>query len=138
VGIRTRFAAAATSALTCACVVLGIGFGTAAVTVPPAEARTDARRVTVQFFTALDHSRWSLACAMLARQFYEDNHVPDARHCVVGLRMGMSGWAVKFRIGKIEATGDGAVVHAVVDGAPGTVKLVREHGRLRVLALRAR
>ena len=87
---------------------------------------------------ALDHSRWSRACALLARQFYKDNHVPDLRHCVVGLKIGMSGWAVKFHIGKIDATGDEAVVHAVVDGAPGTVKLVRENGRFRLLALRGR
>jgi len=136
-GVRTRLALAATSALTCASIVLGFGFGSAGVSVPPAEARVDARRVTVQFFTALDHSRWGRACALLAQQFFEDNHVPDVRHCVVGLRIGMSGWAVKFRIGKIVATGDGAVVHAVVDGAPGTVRLVREHGRLLVVQLRA-
>jgi len=134
VGPRFRLGLAATSAATCAAVVLGLGIGGPGIA--SAEVKAAARRITVSFFHALDHGRWSQACSMLAQQFYRRNHVPDRRHCISGFRVGMGGWAVKYRIGKIDATTDSATVHAVVDGDPGSVMLVREKGRLRVLALR--
>ena len=138
-GLGSRFVLATISGVTCALVVLGLGFpSSGGVSPASAQARSEAKRVTVRFFDALDHGRWSQACSLLARQFYRRHHVPDRRHCVVGFTIGMSGWAVKFRIGHVDAKGDRAVVHAVVDGAPGTVQLVREKRRgFRVLDMQA-
>jgi hypothetical protein len=133
VGIRFRLALAATSAVTCATVVLGAGFGGPGPA--SAEEKIAAKRVTVRFFNALDRGRWSQACALLTRQFYRRHHVPDLRHCIVGFTVGMGGWAVKYRIGHVDGNRDTIVVHAVVDGAPGTVRLIREHHGYRVLAM---
>ena len=124
----------ATSTVSCAAVVLGMGFGIrashAAVDV---QAGREAKRVTVTFLSALDHGRYSQACSLLARQFYRSHHVPGPKQCVAGLRIGMAGSAVKFRITSVDARRNSARVHAVVDGAPGVVTLVRESGSFRVL-----
>jgi hypothetical protein len=40
---------------------------------------------------------------------------------------------VKFRITGVDAKQNSARVHAVVDGAPGTLILIRESGSFRVL-----
>lgn len=132
-GIRFRLALAATSAATCAAVVLGAGFGGPGPA--SAQEKIAAKRIAVRFFNALDRGRWSQACALLAKQFYRSHHVPDQRHCIVGFTVGMSGSAVKYRIGHVDGNGDTIVVHAVVDGAPGTVRLIREKQGYRVLAM---
>jgi hypothetical protein len=114
-------------------IVLGVGFGGPAPA--SAQEKLAARQVTVRFCTSLDRGRWSQACSLLARQFYRRNHVPDRNHCIAGLRVGMGGWAVKYRIGHVNGNRDAIVVHAVVDGAPGTVRLIRERHGYRVLAV---
>jgi hypothetical protein len=130
---RTRIALAATSAAACGAIVLGVGFGGPGPA--SAQEKIAARKVTVHSFDALERGRWSQACALLARQFYRRNHVPDRRHCIAGFTVGMGGWAVKYRIGHVDGSPDVIVVHAVVDGAPGTVRLVREQHGYRVLAV---
>ena len=132
-GIRTRVALAATSAVTCGAIVLGVGFGGPGPA--SAQEKLAARQVTVRFFTSLDRGRWSQACSLLAKQFYRRNHVPDRRHCIAGFKIGMGGWAVKYRIGHVNGSRNAIVVHAVVDGAPGTVRLIRERHGYRVLAM---
>ena len=124
----------ATSVVACAAVVLGLGFGGGtASSATNAQVRREAKWVTTRFLSALDQGRYGRACALLARQFYRRHHVPGHSQCVAGLRAGMAGSAVKFRITGVDATKDWARVHAVVDGAPGTVILVREAGSFRIL-----
>jgi hypothetical protein len=117
----------------CAAVVLGMGFGTHAASSADAQARREAERVTTKFLSALDAGRYSQACSLLATQFYLRHHVPGRRQCAAGLRIGMAGSAVKFRITGVDAKQNSARVHAVVDGAPGTLILIRESGSFRVL-----
>lgn len=138
-GFRSRLGLGATAVSTCAAVVLGMGFGGSGLAAQASpQAAKEAKRVTVRFFTALDQGRWNQACSLLAREFYRRHHVPDKRHCIVGFTIGMSGTAVRYRIGRVEAKGDKVVVHAVVDGAPGTVQLVKEKRRgYRVIELQA-
>jgi len=122
------------SIASCAGVVLGMGFEThAASSAANAQARREAARVTTRFLSALDQGRYGQACSLLAHQFYSRHHVPGRKQCVAGLRVGMAGSAVKFRITGVEAQQNSARVHAVVDGAPGTVTLIRESGSFRVL-----
>lgn len=135
-GVGTRLALAATYAVTCTAVVLGFGYGSGGVSPASATTVAEAKRVTARFLTALDRGRYEQACTMLARQFYRRNHVVDREHCIVGFKVGMGGTAVKFRITGVRAHGDRVSVHAIVDGAPGTVELVREGSRFRVLACR--
>lgn len=123
----------ATSAVTCAAIVLGLGFGGSARSAADVQAGREAKQVTTRFLSALDHGHYDQACSLLARQFYRSHHVPGRRQCAAGLRIGMAGSAVKFRITGVEAQGNSARVHAVVDGAPGTVTLIRESGNFRVL-----
>jgi hypothetical protein len=118
---------------TCAAIVLGMGFGGRGASSSDLQARREAKRVTTRFLSALDHGQYGKACSLLARQFYRRHHVPGRKQCVAGLRIGMEGSAVKFRITGVEAKRNSASVHAVVDGSPGTVTLVRESGSFRVL-----
>lgn len=130
----TKLALVAVSILTSTGVVLGMGFGSRAA--PPGaseRAMAEARLVTTRFLSALDQGRYGQACSLPSQQFYRRHHVPGRRQCVAGLRLGMAGSAVKFRITGVDAKPDSARVHAVVDGAPGTVTLIRESGRFRVL-----
>jgi hypothetical protein len=136
VRFRTRLGFAVTAAAACAAVVLGVGFG-GSPSPAAAEAKVAARRTAVLFLNALDRGHWNQACSMLSRTFYRRHHVVDRKHCVAGLKVAMGGTAVKFRIDRVRAHGTTAVVHAVVDGSPGTVQLVRESGRFRVLDVHA-
>jgi hypothetical protein len=137
VTFRTRLGFAATAAATCVAIVLGLGFAGPGASQITTDERVAARRVTVRFFHALDQGRWSQACSMFSSQFYVRHHVVDRKHCIAGLTVGMGGTAVKFRIDRVEAKGNRATVHATVDGAPGTVQLIREKRRFRVLDLHA-
>jgi hypothetical protein len=124
----------ATSIVTCAAVVLGMGFGSGgAPSAAVVQAKKEAKRVTKRFLSALDQGHYGQACSLLARQFYRRHHVPGRKQCVMGLHAGMAGTAVKFRITGVDAKRNSARVHAVVDGAPGIVVLVRESGSFRVL-----
>jgi hypothetical protein len=137
VTFRTKLGFVATAAAVCIAVVLGLGFAGPGASHASADANAAARRVTVRFFHALDQGRFGQACTMLSQQFYRRHHVPDRKHCVAGLKVGMGGTAVKVRIDGVKATGQTAVVHAVVDGSPGTVQLIRESGRFLVLDVHA-
>ncbi len=127
-----------TSTVTCAAVVLSMGFGSrAGTTLADAKVRTEAKLVTTRFLSALDQGEYTQACSLLAKQFYRRHHVPGATQCATGLAMGMGGTAVRFRITGVDVHGKSAEVHAVVDGDPGVVVLVRESKSLRVLDQRA-
>jgi hypothetical protein len=102
-----------------------------------AHAKAEARQVTVQFFGALDRGQYAHACALLAHQFYVRHHIPDRDHCVAGFKVGMGGWAVKFRITAVSAQPNAAVVHCVVDGSPGSVQLIREAVGFRIAGMHA-
>jgi hypothetical protein len=62
--------------------------------------------------------------------------VADRKHCAAGLAAGMTGTAVRFRILGVRTSGDRASVRTVVDGSPGSIRLVRERSRFRVLEVR--
>jgi hypothetical protein len=42
---------------------------------------------------------------------------------------------IDFRVGRVTRAGDHVVVQALADGEPGSIVLVREHGKLRILAV---
>jgi len=126
--------AAATSA-TAVVLALG-GLGGGASYASPG-VRAEARAVTVRFLAALEHAQFGRACSLLSPTFYRRNHVRDRSHCVAGFRVGLGPLALRFSILGVTATGDRARVHAKLDGAPGTVELVRERHGYRVLALQA-
>jgi hypothetical protein len=102
-----------------------------------AGARSEARRVTARFLSALDQGKYEQACALLAQQFYRRHHIPDRKHCIAGFAAGMGGTAVKFRILAVHARADRAIVHVAVDGSPGTVQLVRETAGWKITGMRA-
>jgi hypothetical protein len=126
-----------TSTAACAAVVLGMGFGKGETGRGDARVRTEAKQVTARFLNALDQGHYTQACSLLAKQFYRRHHVPGRTQCATGLAMGMGGTAVRFRITGVDVHGKSADVHAVVDGDPGVVVLVREAKSLRVLDQRA-
>ncbi|HEX8958598.1 MAG TPA: hypothetical protein VF770_02125, partial [Solirubrobacterales bacterium] len=127
-------AAAAASATAVALAFGGLGGG-ASYAAP--DARAEARDVTVRFLAALQHAQFGRACSLLSPTFYRRNHVRDRSHCVAGFRVGLGPLALRFRILGVTAAGDRARVHAKLDGAPGTVELVRERHGYRVFALQA-
>jgi hypothetical protein len=91
----------------------------------------------VQFLAALEHSQFSRACALRSRTFYRRNHVRDRSHCIAGFRVGLGPLALRYTILGVTPKGDRARVHAKLDGAPGSVELIRERHGYRVLSLQA-
>ena len=105
----------------------------------PGNARSEsaqARAVAVEFFHALNTKHFAQACDLLSSGFYRQNHVPDKRHCVVGLTITMSAKTYRFRIMGTRIEGDRAVVQALADGTPGRLVLERDGHGFKILAVR--
>lgn len=135
--LQTQLALVAVAVVTCGLVVLGAEFARNGDTSVRDEGATRAAAaVTTQFLTALDRGQYARACDLLAPEFYRRHRLPDRGHCIRGFTLGLGGTAVKFRIVEVEAQGGEALVRAVVDGAPGTIRLVRGTAGFRVLELR--
>ena len=102
----------------------------------PAEA--EARKVVRQFFQTLNNRQFAKTCDLMSRRFYRENHVQSKRRCVLGFAATFTNTAiVHFRIVSIRRDHAQVTVRAVANGAPGSIVLVREDGRLKILSLQA-
>lgn len=130
---RQRAIGAAVAILTSA--ALGAGC-TAEAAGGTDSAAVEARRVAVEFFRSQNERRYDDTCRLLSRGFYETHALRDRRTCAAVLRVAFV-WngRIEFRIGRIMREGAAVVVQAVADGAPGRIRLVRENGSLRILAV---
>jgi hypothetical protein len=126
----TLFAAAALAGL-------GIGFALAAPRGnTAATAAAEARSVAVTFFRTIDQRRYGQTCDLLSTSFYRRNHVPDKRHCMLGLSVGMAmAPSYRFEITNVRMTRRGALVSALANGVPGRLVLVREGSSFKILAV---
>ena len=95
-----------------------------------------AQRIAVEFFQSQNERRYGDLCALLSRGFIRTHALRDRRTCTAVSRVAFV-WSgkIEFRIGKAVRYGDCFVVQAVADGAPGRIVLVREDGRLKILAV---
>jgi hypothetical protein len=124
------------SAVFAAAALAGLGIGLALAAARGRAATDVARAVAVEFFATLNERRYAQTCDLLSAGFYRQNHVPDKRHCVLGLSAGMAmAPSYRFRISGVQLTRSGAVVEAFADGQPGRLVLVREAGSFKVLAV---
>ena len=133
-----RWAAAAVVA---AIVLAGLWVGVSGATprhadaaARPAEAQ--ARAVVQLFFQTINAHQFARTCGLFSKRFYVRNHVPDEKHCALGLAAGVGmGPRVFFRILGVHTTGELTVVKALANGAPGAIVLVKEGGRLKILSV---
>jgi hypothetical protein len=112
----------------------------AASAVPGRTAATaEARQVAATFFRTLNARRYDRTCASLADAYFDGNPGSERRTCAVALRTSFM-WAQEFRwrITGVDVTPGRVLVDTVVDGAPGTLVLVREGSRLRIATLASR
>jgi hypothetical protein len=95
-----------------------------------------ARSVAVEFFRSQNERRYDDTCRLLSNGFIRSHRLRDRRTCAAVMRVAFV-WSGKidFRIGGIARSGDRVIVNAVADRAPGRLVLVREDGRLRILAV---
>ena len=95
-----------------------------------------ARSVAVEFFRSQNERRYDDTCRVLSRGFIRTHALRDRQTCTAVMRVAFV-WSgrIEFRIGDVSREADRVVVHAVADGAPGRLVLVREDGALRILAV---
>jgi len=119
------------------------GFGTSGIGGPIAASGANdaalaiqARHVAAEFFRSQNERRYDDLCALFSRGFIRTHALRDRRTCTAVSRVAFV-WSgkIEFRIGKAVRYGDRFVVQAVADGAPGRIVLVREDGRLKILAV---
>lgn len=105
----------------------------------PSAVQTEARTVVSTFFRTLNTRRYARTCALLADAYFADPATGERRHCTVGLQASFT-WApeIRWKITGVRLAGNRVLVDAVALGTPGTLVLLREHGRLRILALQDR
>jgi hypothetical protein len=124
------------SALFATAALAGVGIGLALAASRGPSAATEARGVAAQFFRTIEQRRYAQTCDLLSTSFYRRNHVPDKRHCVLGLSVGMAmAPSYRFEITSVQLTRRGALVSALANGVPGRVVLVREGGSFKVFAV---
>jgi hypothetical protein len=124
------------SALFAAAALAGLEIGLALATSDGSSAASEARAVALQFFQTIDQRRYAQTCNLLSVRFYRQNHVPDKRHCLLGLSVGMAmSPSYRFEIADVRLTSRGALVSALANGQPGRLILVREGGGFKVLAV---
>jgi hypothetical protein len=124
------------SALFAAGALAGLGIGLALAGSDGDSGAVQARAVASQFFRTIDQRRYAQTCDLLSARFYRQNHVPNRRHCVLGLSIGMAmAPSYRFRITGVQVTRDGAIVSALANGLPGHLVLVRERDGFKVLAV---
>jgi hypothetical protein len=95
-----------------------------------------ARSVAIEFFRSQNDRRYEDTCRVLSRGFIRTHSLHDRQTCTAVMRV-VFVWSgrIVFRIGDVTRAADGVVVHALADGAPGRLVLVREDGALRILAV---
>lgn len=95
-----------------------------------------ARAVVGEFFRTINARQFEKTCDLMSVRFYKQNHIPDKKHCVLGLRVGLgNGPTVFFRILGVRRRGDLAIVKTLANGAPGKIVLIREAGSFKVLSV---
>jgi hypothetical protein len=122
-------------------VATALGCSVAVVTIDAASSRANgdarveagARQVVSELFRTINERRYSSTCDLLADGYFDGSPV-GRRRCALGLRIGFM-WSneLRVRLDGVRIDGGRVVVEAVVSGAPGTVEVVREAGRFRVL-----
>jgi hypothetical protein len=131
---RTRIGSAAATAVGLGLVVTALGLavarGDTAGAAPPRPAlAAEARSVASELLQSVNARRYEHTCDLLVATTRRDL-------CVAGLRAGFMWWhEVAFRITDVTLAGKRAIVHALADGVPGRVVLVRQADRWRVLRL---
>ena len=95
-----------------------------------------ARSVATEFFRSQNERRYASTCRLLSHGFIKSHALRDRRTCTAVMRVAFV-WSGKidYRIGRVTRDGDRVVVQAVADRAPGRLVLVREGGKLRILAV---
>ena len=131
----TALGAAVLTGLTVATFAPGVGAGAGSAHGGNA-SELQARAVVRQFFQTINAREFATTCDLMSVRFYRLNHVPDKRHCVLGLTAGLTmSPTVFFRIITVHTDGDQTVVRAAANGAAGKIVLVNEHGRLKILSV---
>jgi len=92
----------------------------------------EAHATAAGFFRSINERRYDRTCALLSASYYRRHRIDPAR-CALGLRIGFM-WSdeIRFRVTGVRINGARAVVEALVDGVPGRLVLVSEHGRFKV------
>ena len=95
-----------------------------------------ARTLAIEFFRSQNERRYEDTCGLLSRGFIETHALRDRQTCTAVMRVAFV-WSgrIVFRIDDVRREADRVVVHALADGAPGRLVLVREDGALRILAV---
>ena len=95
-----------------------------------------ARRVAIEFFRSQNERRYEVTCRVLSLGFIRTHALRDRQTCTAVMRVAFV-WSgrIVFRIDDVSREADRVVVHALADGAPGRLVLVREDGALRILAV---
>jgi hypothetical protein len=96
----------------------------------------EARRTAAAFFASVNARDFDRTCDLLSRRFYRAHRFRDKAFCVLALKIGFT-WEPSYRFGivGIERDGDRIVVQALASGVRGRLVLIREDGRLKVLAV---
>jgi hypothetical protein len=131
-----RFAAVLAGVALVAAVATGLALATLTGSSSASATRSEARSVASDFFTSLNRRRYDRTCDLLSDGYLETHRLESRSECTLGLRIGFL-WSqeIRFEIGEVRLRGRRALVAAVADGAPGTIVLVREDGRFKVLAV---
>jgi hypothetical protein len=124
-------------------VLVAMSCGLAVVAVDSAPSRgvrgarveVEARRVVTELFRTLNERRYERTCSLLADGYFDGSPLGRSE-CALGLRIGFM-WSSEFRVrvSGVRSAGDRAVVKATVNGAPGAILIVREHGSYRILRI---
>ena len=101
-----------------------------------ADVAAEARGVAVEFFRSQNERRYDATCRLLSHGFIKSHALRDRRTCTAVMRVAFV-WSgkIEFRIGKVTREHDRVVVRALADRAPGRIVLVREDGKLKILAV---
>jgi hypothetical protein len=103
-----------------------------------ARADSQARAVVRAFFQTINTRQFGRTCDLLSVRFYREHHVPDRRHCVFGLRVGLGvNPTVRSRILGVCVARRRVVVTALANGVPGRIVLVEDSGTLKILSVAA-
>jgi hypothetical protein len=132
--VKTR--KASVTALVTGLVLVAPGLGLASPSGARVSVAAQARHVVGEFFQTINARQFGKTCDLLSRRFYEQNDVPDRKHCVLGLTIGFTmSPEIHFRILDVHESGDEVIVRALANGAPGRIVLVREGAGYKILSV---
>ena len=133
--MKTRNALAAAIVAGQLLVTLGLCV-TSATAATAVSIEAQARAVVSEFFQTINARQFAKTCGLMSARFYKENHIPDRKHCVLGLTVGLANSpTVFFRILGVRRQGNQTIVATLANGAKGEIVLVRESGALKILKL---